>query len=232
MPARFLPHHVAPLWILYWCAARRVDDSIEEHRTTPGDWVERVSSPEGTTLAERCVAELLRAPELQRVDFEALLARSLEGVERERTFDRPRPWADYLDLLDLKSTPTMEIFDALLAPEESPALRTSHARAFAASAQIGDDCRDALQDLRRGRCFVTIEELGDEKHPIAFVQTPTFAQQRANRCRSFLQQAERAAASFRGRDARTGASQLHTFWRQAIDSGQIQPSAEHLALPQ
>lgn len=231
-PAQFLPAKVAPLWILYWCAARRVDDSIEEQRTRPAEWRERVNSPVGHSLAELCVLELRGARELQTIDLDAMLARSLEGVDLERTFDRPRSWKAYLELLDLKSTPTMEIFDALLAPMEDASLRNRHARAFAASAQIGDDCRDAVKDLGLGRCFVTKEELGQADDPKEFVRTARFADRRAELCRSFLDDAQHASSAFASSEARAGATRLHDLWRQAIESGQIRPTAEHLALPQ
>ncbi len=229
-PAQFLPSAVAPYWILYWCAARRVDDSVESGHTTVAEWRERLTQDRSDTLAEACIKHLHSVEPLQRAGLDRLLRRSLAGIEQEAAFTRPQSWQDYLALLDLKSTPTMEVFDALLAPDEEPFTRSRHALAFAASAQIGDDCRDALRDLARNRCFITKEEVGARPDLDVYARSPAFAQGRAELCIQYLLDAESEAHRFRSTDARKGASRLHDLWRHAIQTGQVRPTKTPLAL--
>lgn len=230
-PASFLPVPVGRLWVLYWCAARRVDDSVERRERSPTSWRSAVAEPATGTLAERCVAALLAAPELTEIDLPRLLGDSLRGLQTESEFRTPQPWKRYLALLELKSVPTMHVFDALLAPHEQVDLREEHARAFAISAQLGDDCRDALHDLARGRCFVTVEEVGAERDLRRFVGSPDFAAGRVAACQRFLLNAQAAVKRFRSRDARTRAASLHRFWGEALSSGQVRPTHAHLRLP-
>ena len=190
-------------------------------------WRERLADPQPDTLAERSVSALLSASALSDLELPRLLDESLRGVAMERRFDRPRPWAAYEELLGLKSAPTMQVFDALMAPRELREIRDEHARAFAISAQLGDDCRDVLRDLARGRCFVTREELGTADLDV-FARSHAFAAGRLAQCLDFLHRADQAAKRFGSRAARERASRLHALWEGALRSGQVRPTDTHL----
>jgi hypothetical protein len=227
-PARILPRSQAPKWLLFWCAARRVDDSMEHGSTKASHWARRLDTKEPANLAERCLAALFDL-ERQR-DLRPLLRKSLNGLALEVRFDRPRRFAEYQALLLKKSVPTMDILDGWMFPNEDSAVRRRHARNFGISTQIGDDCRDALRDLDRGRCFVTREELGDAKDVRRFVRTAAFATGRADMCRTYLRAASRVADEFRAPTSRRRVARLHALWWHAIESGQIRPTNRHLRL--
>jgi hypothetical protein len=231
-PTRLLAPRKARIWILFWTAARRVDDAVESGATTVEDWRRALAQPSRLTLAERCIEAFLRRPEGagSGPEVRALLEKGLDGLEREETFDRPRSLHEYLDLIEQKSAPAMIILDRLLFPGETPASVASHARAFAASTQVGDDCRDLRRDMAAGRCFVTLDELKGQPSLMAFARSPLFAAQRVGMSALLLERAEAAAGRFRIAENRATARRLAGFWRHALDSGQVRPTVKSLRL--
>lgn len=226
-PTRLLEPRRAEEWLLFWCAARRVDDSVERGETRPSTWRRRLRTLDGATLADRCVQALLHEPRIASGGLRSVLEQSLAGLELEAEFRRPRPRRAYRRLLARKSVPTMLFLDALLFADEDPDTRESHATAFAVSTQMGDDCRDAVRDLRAGRCFVTQEEAAG-RPALAAARSRAFAVGRAESCRAYLRAAEASARNFRSRRSRASAERLSGLWRYAIDSGQIRPTNRRL----
>lgn len=229
-PTRLLPSREAGLWILYWSAARRVDDSVEAGRTTPDDWLRRLASSSPETFQELCVEAVLHDQRLRDVDVEARLRLSLRGLAMEAKFSRARKSVAYERLLEHKSVPTMQILNSLLFPDERASRLDAHAHAFAMSTQLGDDCRDVFRDLKRDRCFITQEEL-DAHEPVVTAKSSRFTLGRATMCRSWLDAAGASARGFRSSRARRRAGKLDSMWRYALDSGQVRPTRQKLALP-
>lgn len=232
-PARLLPPRKARAWILFWTAARRVDDFEESGVRRVEEWRQSLVERRQVTLAERCLHAFLRRPEGAGTNegLLRLLHRGLDGLMRERAFTEPRPFGDYLDLIHEKSATAMLILDRLLFAGEDDELLVRHAELFAASTQIGDDCRDALRDLARGRCFLTIEELPRGSSPKAYASTPPFARTRKAVCLRLLDASDSVAKEFRMEEHRSMARRLAAYWRYAIASDQVAPTRRRLVLP-
>ncbi|MBI2077794.1 MAG: hypothetical protein HYT80_05400 [Euryarchaeota archaeon] len=227
-PTRILPRASADAWVLFWCAARRVDDAMEAGTTAAPHWRRRLRSALDADFAERCVGALLEHPAIVDADrLQRRLLRGLTGLEAEARFDRPRPMLEYLALLEYKSVPAMEILDDLLFPDEPRRLVAKHANLFAVSTQLGDDCRDVRRDLGRGRVFVTLEEL--RERPLkSFVGSPEFRQGRTAMCARFLAEADGAARRFQSARSRRRAQVLSAMWSHALATKQVRPTREPL----
>lgn len=227
-PTRLLPRAGADTWVLFWCAARRVDDAIEDGTTLASHWRRRLQSALDENFAERCVGALLEHPAVDDPQqLQRRLLRGLTGLEAEARFDRPRPMVEYLALLEYKSVPAMEILDDLLFPREPRRLLAKHANLFAVSTQLGDDCRDVRRDLARGRVFVALEEL--RERPLkAFVGSREFYEGRNALCARFLAEADATARRLTSPRARRRAEALSGLWAYALATKQVRPTRRPL----
>lgn len=234
-PLGVLPAARHDAWLLLWAAARRVDDAIEDGRARVRELFGRLSQSAQDTFAERLVQSFLHeaADVLSRQEAVRLLRRGLRGLEAEGAFTRPRTVRAYWELLKGRSAPPMEILDALLFQDVPTAARRRHALFFSASTQIGDDCRDALRDLGRGRCFVTREEVMMLARPSesleALVQRTDFARLRTAWSRQCLDAAASVAETFGPAD-RERAERLDRLWRAPLQDGQVRCTDEPLHL--
>lgn len=236
-PARLLPPRKARAWILFWCAARRVDDSVEAGAANVAAWRNALQTGGIATFAERCLHAFMKRPEGAGTAFDLpqLFGDGLAGLEQEERFTEPQPLSAYLDLIAHKSFPAMLILDRLLFPGETAKLHRRHAALFAASTQIGDDCRDARRDLARRRCFVTQEELGAvpraARSPDRYVSSPRFSKGRSRLSLWLLHASNRVAADFVLEANRRTARSLSGWWQFAIRSNQIRPTKSRLKIP-
>ncbi|HLE48276.1 MAG TPA: hypothetical protein VI818_08265 [Candidatus Thermoplasmatota archaeon] len=230
-PARLLPRRRAEAWLLFWCAARRVDDAFEAEGADLASWRSALRDRTTSNFAERCVDAFLGHPAIDDpARVRRLLQRGLNGLEGEERFRSPRPMIEYLALLEYKSVPAMQILDSLLFPGESTRLVDKHANLFAVSAQLGDDCRDVHADRARGRIFVTQEELR-ERPLAAYVRSAEFAAGRNAMCARFLAEADQVALRFAGAPNRRRAAALSGIWSHALRTGQVRPTRSPLRLP-
>jgi hypothetical protein len=229
-PTRLLRPGAARTWLLFWTAARRVDDDVESGRRPVDHWRAGLGQRVGPSLAERCLGAFLTDPHGvgTRAELLRTVRRGLDGLAREQSFTRPRPLSEYLDLIHDKSATAMWVLDRLLFPGEATQAVRLHAEAFAASTQVGDDCRDVRRDLAAGRCFVAREEIAITGSLDAHVASPAFATIRRAMCDTLLDAADGAAARFRSPQHRATAVRLSALWRGALRSAQIAPTDRRL----
>src|SRR5690349_12888969 len=68
-PTRLLTPERSHLWVLFWAAARWVDDSVENELTSVAEWRTGLTQRRQTNFAERCLeAFLARVQEIGRPD--------------------------------------------------------------------------------------------------------------------------------------------------------------------
>lgn len=237
-PLRVLPRPRHDAWVLLWAAARRVDDELEGGKANPRQLLHRLEGPLDGSFAERCVAAFLVEAEwiVAPAKARALLARAVRGLAHEARFTRPRPAADYWRLLRSRSAPAMILLDHLLFLNAAPRAIARHALFFAAATQVGDDCRDAVRDLARGRCFVTEEEVAMLRRPgetlPAMVARVDFARLRTAWSRQCLDAAASVAERFSSPEDRAAADRLDRLWRTPLEAGQVRATEAPLDLSQ
>lgn len=153
-------------WSLFWYCVRRLDDLLDA-REAPGSPGEHLL--DGLLPGDFGAAMRVFLEETSERVPRALLDRLYDSTRREQAFSKPPSVGRYLDLLDRKAVIPVRICARLNGLDDRDPTVDRLVVSLGRGVQLLDDLLDLAEDRRRGRRFITREELtilGLEEHEI------------------------------------------------------------------